>query len=881
MDPDPWTGETVYPCDFSTVIDTWLGFERTDDRCRRKVRRTMANECVEMDGNASVPEAMKGKIGRWRDKKTPGTAKRRLGTARCAVDAEMEPIPVNLLSPNVTFRKVRKDTNVPNRNTEHGKEEGNMVEKVSEGKENRGVPLQEEQDTRPSVNNGYHEESRQIEETSWTKEEVKRPDHSANDKDGFVRVVENKVDSEWSTGKVPERWNRGLKRIQEGLQWLHEDGGKDAHLILATYLERKGALKSPSEVHLLRKYVETIEECVAPSVSSGDKAVEASTDEDYRSCHSSLGEIESSSESKKGCENSDVKVVEEDQEEAFNDLPEPRKLSFGSHISSHSEEPDTKREVHGRWVNLEKDGNSTEAESEDEAFHVPSSRRPACRRVCLLSSDEETKPSPAAAAPAEHAPRISKSSAVSADWIERQISFSTAVKLQISEEAKRFSPQHTPSEHGKGKPKRFPKSPFIDDQAVDGNHPAVDESDASESYESSFINDSDEEEEYEEDEEYQPETDVECSEMVSSEVKTGTKSNVVQDDEAMSGEADSENNVGKRLGFSDETPSLVDRISRIRLGAWDVKETDGGGSLSSGSGSVSSDSEDDALNGAIIWRSATKARRTKQTKVPECKELDLRETIVVPSPSARTEAPSTAGSVSFTGSAATFRRERERLAHELFQEYNRRVFDEKLPSELLVEWNNKLKTTAGLTHYKREVMDGAYHFSARVELSSKVVDAFPKLQRTLCHELCHVAAWLLDHTAKPPHGPVFKKWASRAMQVYPDLEISTCHHYEIHYPYRWKCGSCFKVYGRHSNSIKPEKHACGICRGRLEPMGKFKPTGSPVRKRAPSAYTSFVKAHFAQARSELGRGVSHGAVMRHLSELWQQRKSASATSTIL
>ena len=43
---------------------------------------------------------------------------------------------------------------------------------------------------------------------------------------------------------------------------------------------------------------------------------------------------------------------------------------------------------------------------------------------------------------------------------------------------------------------------------------------------------------------------------------------------------------------------------------------------------------------------------------------------------------------------------------------------------------------------------------ARVELSSKVVDCEDRLQRTLAHELCHVAAWLLDHVSKPPHGQV-------------------------------------------------------------------------------------------------------------------------------
>jgi len=53
----------------------------------------------------------------------------------------------------------------------------------------------------------------------------------------------------------------------------------------------------------------------------------------------------------------------------------------------------------------------------------------------------------------------------------------------------------------------------------------------------------------------------------------------------------------------------------------------------------------------------------------------------------------------------------------------------------------------------------SYH--ARVELSSKVVDSYERLRATLLHELCHAAAWLLDHKAKPPHGEHFQHWADR------------------------------------------------------------------------------------------------------------------------
>ncbi len=96
-------------------------------------------------------------------------------------------------------------------------------------------------------------------------------------------------------------------------------------------------------------------------------------------------------------------------------------------------------------------------------------------------------------------------------------------------------------------------------------------------------------------------------------------------------------------------------------------------------------------------------------------------------------------------------------------------------------------------------------YTARVELSSKVLDCFSKLERTLCHELCHVAAWLVNHTAKPPHGPVFCAWAGKAMALYSHLDITTCHAYEIFYPFRW--GGCrgreWVVWQQEPNVVTP------------------------------------------------------------------------------
>lgn len=39
-----------------------------------------------------------------------------------------------------------------------------------------------------------------------------------------------------------------------------------------------------------------------------------------------------------------------------------------------------------------------------------------------------------------------------------------------------------------------------------------------------------------------------------------------------------------------------------------------------------------------------------------------------------------------------------------------------------------------------------------IDLATKVTDTEEKLRHTLSHELCHIAAWVLSHEIKPPHG---------------------------------------------------------------------------------------------------------------------------------
>lgn len=63
--------------------------------------------------------------------------------------------------------------------------------------------------------------------------------------------------------------------------------------------------------------------------------------------------------------------------------------------------------------------------------------------------------------------------------------------------------------------------------------------------------------------------------------------------------------------------------------------------------------------------------------------------------------------------------------------------------------------------------------------------------------------------------------------------------------------------------------ACGVCRGRLQLLGRFNSDGTPAKTRAPSQYSLFVKGNFAAARAECAPGTPHADVMRKLSVQWK------------
>ncbi|KAK0446432.1 SprT-like family-domain-containing protein [Desarmillaria tabescens] len=150
----------------------------------------------------------------------------------------------------------------------------------------------------------------------------------------------------------------------------------------------------------------------------------------------------------------------------------------------------------------------------------------------------------------------------------------------------------------------------------------------------------------------------------------------------------------------------------------------------------------------------------------------------------------------------------------LFNDLNRDVFNSGLPADIELCWSKRLNTTAGRATYARK--DGI--ISGKIELATKILDSEERVMKTLSHEMCHLACWIINKKLNEHHGPLFKAWAARVTAKRPDIEVSTTHDYEISYKFEWRCEICDLVYGRHSKSIKPDD-VCGRCHeGKLIPL---------------------------------------------------------------
>jgi predicted SprT family Zn-dependent metalloprotease len=97
-----------------------------------------------------------------------------------------------------------------------------------------------------------------------------------------------------------------------------------------------------------------------------------------------------------------------------------------------------------------------------------------------------------------------------------------------------------------------------------------------------------------------------------------------------------------------------------------------------------------------------------------------------------------------------------------FAQVNERVFSCRLPSDMEISWNSRLRAVSGRAF--AGVDRNGYRYSF-IELSTKIVNSRERLFQVLAHEISHVAAWVLEGSLRPHHGPVFWKNAAKIERV--------------------------------------------------------------------------------------------------------------------
>jgi len=152
----------------------------------------------------------------------------------------------------------------------------------------------------------------------------------------------------------------------------------------------------------------------------------------------------------------------------------------------------------------------------------------------------------------------------------------------------------------------------------------------------------------------------------------------------------------------------------------------------------------------------------------------------------------------------------------LFQYYNKKIFANRLPNNLSIEWTEKLYTTAG-------IFQPMSSERCRILLSIKVLDTRRKVRETLVHEMCHAAVWLLDKDYEEVHGRRWKGWTRRALRLCdePKEVRQRLHNYPIQYPCGYVCSQCGTAFGcRKAQSFE---YRCSVCADDAALMFHFGP----------------------------------------------------------
>ncbi|CAG9826212.1 unnamed protein product [Diabrotica balteata] len=223
-----------------------------------------------------------------------------------------------------------------------------------------------------------------------------------------------------------------------------------------------------------------------------------------------------------------------------------------------------------------------------------------------------------------------------------------------------------------------------------------------------------------------------------------------------------------------------------------------------------------------------------------------------------------------------FKAYKEQLVKKLFQLFNEKIFDNVLPQDMQIEWNDRMRSSAGFCYCKKITRrTGAIERSARIALSTKVLDTADRLRDTLIHEMCHAATWIVN-CVSDGHGDYWKSWAFKAMKTFPELpNIKRCHNYVINTKYTYRCTTCGYSIGRHSKSLDIERKRCGYCYGKFEILinktnkkGETKSVAATPKKEA-TGFALFVKENYGIYKTTDRK---HGDVMKILGQKFQMMK---------
>lgn len=110
--------------------------------------------------------------------------------------------------------------------------------------------------------------------------------------------------------------------------------------------------------------------------------------------------------------------------------------------------------------------------------------------------------------------------------------------------------------------------------------------------------------------------------------------------------------------------------------------------------------------------------------------------------------------------------------------------------------------------------------------------------QTLLHEMCHAAAWMVQHNCKPAHGKCFWHWGQRATGLYPELKVTTTHSYAINYAVRWVRAAAANLAGLTLPSVRVQLYQPLLLRLHRPPLQVHRPRAPRLRplRIAPAAH---------------------------------------------